>query len=51
MKYAGKQGGVWKSVANEIAEINPNGSKSIRFVPVEPSVNDTGGLSRIRKPS
>jgi Fic family protein len=36
MKYAGKQGGVWKSVANEIAEINPNGSKSIRFVPVEP---------------
>jgi len=51
MKYAGKQGGVWKSVVNEIAEINPNGSKSIRFVPVEPSVNDTGGLSRIRKPS
>lgn len=36
MKYSGKEGGRWKSVANEIAEIFPDGSKQIRFVPVEP---------------
>ncbi len=36
MKYAGKEGGKWKSVANEISEILPDGSKRVRFVPVEP---------------
>lgn len=36
MKYAGKEGGRWKSVANEISEVLPDGSKLIRFVPVQP---------------
>ena len=36
MKYAGKEGGRWKSVANEISEVLPDGSKRIRFVPVQP---------------
>lgn len=36
MKYSGKEGGKWKSTANEISEILPDGSKHIRFVPVEP---------------
>jgi len=36
MKYTGLEGGKWKSTQNEIAEIYPNGSKKIRFVPVEP---------------
>jgi Fic family protein len=36
MKYAGKEGGRWKSVPNQISEILPDGTKRIRFVPVEP---------------
>ena len=36
MKYAGKEGGRWKSVSNEITEILPDGTKKIRFVPVAP---------------
>ena len=36
MKYAGKEGGRWKSVANEITEILPDGNKHVRFVPVAP---------------
>lgn len=36
MKYAGKEGGRWKSVQNEIARINPNGTRHIHFMPVEP---------------
>jgi Fic family protein len=36
MKYAGKEGGRWKSVANEISEVLPDGTKRIRFVPVQP---------------
>jgi len=36
MKYSGKEGGKWKSVANEISEILPDGTKIIRFKPVEP---------------
>jgi len=36
MKYSGKEGGKWKSVRNEISEIRPNGTKQIRFIPVEP---------------
>lgn len=36
MKYAGKEGGRWKSSSNEITEILPDGTKKIRFVPVAP---------------
>lgn len=36
MKYAGKEGGRWKSVSNEISELLPDGAKRIRFVPVQP---------------
>ena len=36
MKYSGKEGGRWKSTANEITETLPDGSKKIRFVPVAP---------------
>lgn len=36
MKYSGKEGGRWKSAANEITETLPDGSKQIRFVPVAP---------------
>lgn len=36
MKYSGKEGGRWKSVSNEISEILPDGSKRLRFAPVEP---------------
>jgi Fic family protein len=36
MKYAGKEGGRWKSVQNEISQINPDGTRHIRFMPVEP---------------
>lgn len=36
MKYAGKEGGRWKSVANEITETLPDGETRIRFVPVAP---------------
>jgi len=36
MKYAGKEGGCWKSVANEISELLPDGTKRIRFIPVQP---------------
>src|SRR3990172_935253 len=36
MIYAGKEGGRWKSVSNEITEILPDGTKKIRFVPVAP---------------
>lgn len=36
MKYAGKEGGRWKSAPNEISEILPDGTKKIRFVPVTP---------------
>ncbi|OGW55801.1 MAG: hypothetical protein A2Y81_03310 [Nitrospirae bacterium RBG_13_43_8] len=36
MKYAGKEGGRWKSTPNEIIEILPDGTKKIRFVPVTP---------------
>ncbi len=37
MKYSGKEGGRWKSVSNEIIEIQPDGSKITRFIPVEPA--------------
>lgn len=36
MKYSGKEGGRWKSVQNEITQTNPNGTRQIRFIPVEP---------------
>jgi Fic family protein len=36
MKYSGKEGGRWKSAANEITETLPDGSKHVRFVPVSP---------------
>lgn len=36
MKYAGKEGGRWKSASNEITEVLPDGTKRIRFVPVAP---------------
>jgi Fic family protein len=36
MKYSGKEGGRWKSTANEITETLPDGSKRVRFVPVAP---------------
>lgn len=36
MKYAGKEGGRWKSASNEITELLPDGTKIIRFVPVAP---------------
>lgn len=36
MKYAGKEGGRWKSSSNEITEILPDGTKKIRFAPVAP---------------
>lgn len=36
MKYSGKEGGRWKSVANDISEILPDGTRRIRFVPVAP---------------
>jgi Fic family protein len=36
MKYTEKRGGRWKSAPNEIAEFLPDGTKRIRFVPVEP---------------
>jgi Fic family protein len=36
MKYAGKEGGRWKSAPNEITEILSDGTKRIRFVPVSP---------------
>jgi Fic family protein len=36
MKYCGKEGGRWKSAANEITETLPDGGKHIRFVPVSP---------------
>ena len=37
MKYTGGEGGRWKSAPNEITEHLANGSKRIRFVPVEPA--------------
>lgn len=36
MKYAGKEGGRWKSVSNEITEVLPDGTKKIRLVTVSP---------------
>jgi Fic family protein len=36
MKYSGKEAGRWKSVQNEIVQINPDGTRQIRFMPVEP---------------
>lgn len=36
MKYTETKGGRWKSAPNEIAEFLPDGTKRIRFVPVEP---------------
>ena len=36
MKYAGKEGGRWKSAANEITEILTDGTRITRFVPVSP---------------
>lgn len=45
MKYSGKEGGTWKSSANEITETLPDGSKHIRFVPVAP--HQTGEYMRV----
>ncbi len=36
MKYAGKEGGRWKSVPNQISETLPDGTRRIRFEPVAP---------------
>lgn len=36
MKYSGKEGGRWKSAANEITETLPDGTTRIRFAPVPP---------------
>jgi Fic family protein len=36
MKYAGADGGKWKSAPNEISETLPDGTKRIRFTPVAP---------------
>ncbi|MBN2289352.1 MAG: Fic family protein [Candidatus Glassbacteria bacterium] len=37
MKYSGKEGGRWKSAPNEISEFLLNGTKKVRFIPVEPA--------------
>ena len=36
MKYAGKEGGRWKSAPNQILETLPDGTRHIRFEPVAP---------------
>ncbi len=36
MKYTGISGGKWKNKQNEIIEFLPNGTKRIRFKPIEP---------------
>ena len=36
MKYAGKEGGRWKSAPNQILEILPDGTRHTRFEPVPP---------------
>jgi Fic family protein len=36
MKYAGKEGGRWKSTPNQISETLPDGTRRIRFEPVPP---------------
>jgi len=36
MKYTGLPGGTWKSTQNEITETRPDGTKRIRFTPLEP---------------
>ena len=40
MKYAGVDGGKWKSASNEISETLPDGTKRIRFTPVAPHLTD-----------
>jgi Fic family protein len=40
MKYAGVDGGRWKSAPNEISETLPDGTKHIRFTPVAPHLTD-----------
>jgi Fic family protein len=45
MKYAGADGGKWKSAPNEISETLPDGTKRIRFTPVAPHL--TGEAIRV----
>lgn len=40
MKYAGVDGGRWKSSSNEISETLPDGTKRIRFTPIVPHLTD-----------
>jgi Fic family protein len=40
MKYAGADGGKWKSASNEISETLPDGAKRIRFTPVAPHLTE-----------
>jgi Fic family protein len=40
MKYAGGEGGKWKSTQNEITEELPDGKKRIRFTPVAPHLTE-----------
>ena len=40
MKYAGADGGKWKSASNEITETLPDGTKRIRFNPVAPHLTE-----------
>ncbi|MGZ8383461.1 MAG: Fic family protein [Nitrospira sp.] len=40
MKYAGADGGKWKSASNEISETLPDGTKRIRFNPVAPHLTE-----------
>lgn len=40
MKYAGADGGKWKSAPNEISETLPDGVKRIRFTPVAPHLTE-----------
>lgn len=40
LKYAGVDGGKWKSTSNEISETLPDGTKRIRFIPVAPHLTE-----------
>jgi len=40
LKYAGADGGKWKSTSNEISETLPDGTKRIRFIPVAPHLTE-----------
>jgi Fic family protein len=41
MKYGSGSGGVWKTTQNEIEEVQPNGSRFIRFSPTAPHLTES----------